>query len=237
MSPDPALLTAESDGHEMATSSSAENMKAAEEAATSGALPSTPSVEMEMDGTYTKLYMKGEVRFEPKLGIPNYRSWRRDAKMMLKARGLWEIVSGLVLPPDPKTRPKDFRMWKDDDRNAMKTVYLNWEMDQEKNFRHCTTSYQIWNCLADVHGVTAEAHFNYLMMNFWNYKTSRNKNVDQTVTFLTDIMEEVQIIDPEVEFSDITIATQLFSAMKQSQCWLLENLVFNLPLPKFQEAI
>lgn len=91
--------------------------------------------------------LKGSIKIKPKLGGENYRIWSKSIKLLLEAKLLWGVVSGVIPCSNASTRLNDHAAWKVDDVQARMWNFVNCESSQQSHLEDAKRCFEAWNTL------------------------------------------------------------------------------------------
>src|SRR4030095_8669532 len=83
-------------------------------------------------------------KIEPLQGSANYRTWKFSMKMVLQAKELWEIVSGVEIRPDVEIQAL---AWDKRARKALAHISLSLAVSEQHYIIDCETPNEAWNIL------------------------------------------------------------------------------------------
>lgn len=78
----------------------------------------------------------------------DYMLWSRVMKLILQQQGLWEIVSGTSVAPDPAADATAYNAWNDRDQKALLQIILPLNEAAQNCVLYAETSKVCWDTLA-----------------------------------------------------------------------------------------
>lgn len=164
------------------------------------------------DKSYTPAILKGEIKLT-KLNSDNYQRWAEGMQLLLAAKRLWRLVSGLIKMPDPKTRPVDHEAWNLDDDQAKAWIYVNLEDSQHNHIRGSQTSHEMWEALRKVHGALGQGRLNFLKRKFFNLKAGPTDSIDDVASELSRLQLKIRGIKATEAPTDLDVALTLINSV------------------------
>ena len=87
-------------------------------------------------------------------------------QLLLDAKTLGPVVSGLETFPDRVFRSNDYKAWKFDDAQAKAWMYENLEDSQQNHLKGCENSHAMWEALRKVHDLFEQGKLIFLKRRF-----------------------------------------------------------------------
>ena len=140
----------------------------------------------------------------------NYRLWAQSHERFLRGRGIWGIVSGTL--PRPTTSIKEARNWVILDRWIAVLLAGHVEDCQQCYISDLKRSKDIWDALRRVHDMSGRRRLESLTERFYYYRKSKDESIDQMVSNLKQLSDEICDLDPEQKPIDIHQALVIMSA-------------------------
>ena len=131
----------------------------------------------------------------PILKAHNYYVWAQVHKSFLKGRGLFGIVAGTLRP----TTKEEARNWLIYDGWIATLLVGGVEETQQGYITHLKRAKAMWEELRRVHGVSGRGRLVSMMQRFHGYRKGANESIDQMVTTLRQLSNEISDLLPEAK--------------------------------------
>ena len=164
------------------------------------------------DNSYEKAVRKGEIKVK-KVNADNYIDWADSMQLWLDAKELWRLIDGSEPMPDRNSRPKDYKEWCLDDKQARMWIHANCEDPQHPHTKKCTTAKAAWEALQQVHGKFTQGRLVHLMTRFFTYKAGASESIEEIKMELCKIQDMIINVRPEETPSDLMTAWALMRAI------------------------
>ena len=159
------------------------------------------------------LFMRPPVKL-PVLNNHNYYVWAQTHKRFFRGRGMFRIVSG------SQERPRErqaARRWTQLDRWIATMMSRNVGDTQKTHIVHLTKSKDIWDTLRRVHVASGKGHLVAMLQKFYGYVKSADQTIDQMVSDLRRLRDEIEDLEPTAAPANILAAAVIMNACKGSE--------------------
>ena len=112
----------------------------------------------------------------PKFDGTNFLGWKFQIEAALRASGVYEIVDGTKMKPEPP-QGEPAKTWVKDNAMAMYIISRAMEYRQLESLLVCTTAKEMWDTLTRIHQQSSEANKLVVMQKFHEYRMSSTDTV------------------------------------------------------------
>lgn len=146
-----------------------------------------------------------------KLNGNNYKSWKYNVKMTLVQRGLRSHVTGEEVRPQPPAEVKEFNR---KEENALATIALSIEVDQQTHILDCTTAKETWDTLEKVFEPKSRSRILQLKTQMISVKFESNETMTSYLNRLKTCSDRLK--ETECEVKDEELAYAMLSELPNS---------------------
>jgi hypothetical protein len=143
-------------------------------------------------------------KIEPLKGSANYRTWKFSVKMVLQAKDLWEIVSGVEVKPEVETEGV---AWEKRARKALAVISLTLTAAEQEHVIDCTTPKAAWDILEKLYEGKGRNRKFMLLQELFR-ESLRNGNMDGYLRSVKEKLSELSRIGTKLE-KDVQLAIVL----------------------------
>jgi hypothetical protein len=139
---------------------------------------------------------------QAKLEIPllddsgdSYTRWCKTVTLVLRYRGLWDVVDGTTPAPDPTTDAQAYLDWSRRDQEAHLQLILTLSPAPHDHVLDVTTSKEIWDMLKARYQGSGELRSHYLLERLFTMPLVDSKPMEPQITSIVSIARQLNAIN------------------------------------------
>lgn len=132
-------------------------------------------------------------------GKSNYVAWRFKLNLLLRMKGLFEIVTGET--PQPTATDEGYAAWVKKDIEAQTIIGLNVDENIALKITHCSTSANMIERLETLHGKKSQKSIDMLQQQFFAYKYDETKTAVENCLIIDGLAQELKTNGEDVKDS------------------------------------
>jgi len=138
---------------------------------------------------------KENEEFIPKLNSTYYHEWKRDIRMVLLIKDLWNQLHEEIAPAE---RVAERSAWKRAQQRALAVIHLNCERDQKRLIADAENGIEAWDTLAQRYASSDMAHVMRIEERFGQVRKKKGQTIEQWVTQVKELANLLREMGQEV---------------------------------------
>lgn len=143
-------------------------------------------------------------------GKENWYIWKFQTSIILKAKGVFEIVTGKQKKPENERNEERVREWVKKDTKAQEILVMGMEEAPMTHIINCESSEEMWEKLLVVYEQKSEISIHLAQQKFFNLKYE-GEGISQFLSKIDDIKIQLKQLDEEL--SDNMVMTKILMAL------------------------
>ncbi|XP_054726684.1 uncharacterized protein LOC129236360 [Anastrepha obliqua] len=137
--------------------------------------------------------------------------WKFQIKAMLRAGGLWELVSGAVTKPEADGEPR--KQWIKDDANAQKILVVSMGEAPLMHIINCETAAAMFATLESVSEQKSDTSIHLLQQQFFQYVKSAEDSIAMHIAKLQKIARQLEDLGEKI--SENMLVTKILMTLPE----------------------
>lgn len=144
----------------------------------------------------------------------SYTMWDFEIKVLLKSKGLMDIVDGTETLEQQDNDGKKVKLWKAMDAKAQYIILMTIEQAVKMHIVSCENSKQMYDMLKSIYQMDTTQQKCSLLQEFYNFKYDQQKDMMGNIAYIQNLAFKLNKLEQKVD--DIMIVTKILSVLPEN---------------------